>query len=66
MTKPEFANAPNGTVLRFSVNMCLYRIHSRLCRKLVMQRITPQASASLVEIVSIGQRGEWEVEARSL
>ena len=61
MSKVMFANAPNGTVFRFvGHNMCLYRLHYRICRTLVMERITPQASASLVEIVKPSQRDEWE------
>lgn len=66
MTKIEFTNAPNGTTFRFSVNKCLYRLNARIARSLVMERITPQASASLVEIVKIGQRAEWEIEVQSV
>lgn len=65
MSKPEFANICVGTVLRFSVNTCLYRLRYRICRTLIMERITPQASASLVEAVKISQRAEWEVTDRA-
>jgi hypothetical protein len=60
MSKVEFQNAPTGIVFRFKVNCCLYRLRDRISRALVMERITPQASASLVEIVKESQRGEWD------
>ena len=65
MTKVEFANAPNGTMVRFAVNSCVYRIRQRISRTLVMERVTPRASASLVEIVKESQRGEWEIEEKA-
>jgi len=59
MSKVEFTNSPNGTKFQFSVNSCVYRLRERIGRKLVMERITPCASASLVEIVTESQRSEW-------
>lgn len=59
LTKPQFANVCNGSVLVNVESGFLYRIHERINRSLVLQRITPAASAPLIEIVKESQRKEW-------
>lgn len=64
MTKPEFANICNGTMLKNYETGLVYQLRERICRKLVLIRVTPQASAPLCEIVLPSQGKQWGIEDR--
>lgn len=61
MTKVTFHNVCNGTMLRNSETLLHYRLRERIHHTLVLERVTPQASAPVVEIVRPSQRKEWEI-----
>ncbi len=61
MSKPEFANVCVGTLLDNTDTGFRYRIHERICRTLVLVRVTPFAGLPLVITVRIGQRAEWNI-----
>lgn len=64
MTKIDFTNVCNGTVLRNTESGLHYRLRERICRTLVLVRISPVASAQLVEVVKPSQRKDWEIAAQ--
>ncbi len=61
MSKSQFANVCVGTLLDHTVTGLRYRIRDRIARALVLERVSPVAFASLVEIVRISQRAEWNI-----
>ena len=61
MTKPQFANVCNGTLLDNADTGCRYRLRERICRTLVLVRLTPMAGLPLVEIVRPSQYKEWNI-----
>jgi len=59
MTKIEFANIPNGTLL--DSETCRYRLVERIARKLVLAKVGQVASAPNALVVTEPEREEWEI-----
>lgn len=61
MNKVEFANVCNGTMLMDVDTLTRYRLRERVCRTLILVRVTPMASGSDVEIVKPSQYRQYDI-----
>jgi len=61
MTKPQFSNICVGTQVYNVTTHIHYRVRERIMRTLVLERISPVASAPLVEIAKLSQCGDWDI-----
>jgi hypothetical protein len=66
LTKPDFANVCVGTALDNVSTGFRYRIRERVCRTLILERVTPMAGLPLVLVVRIGERSGWMIAEVSL
>lgn len=61
MTKVQFANICIGTLVDNLSTSVRYRVRDRICRTLVLERVSPVASAPLIETPRIAQHADYSI-----